>query len=400
MPSLNYNVRRMMSKGKQSKRPSSDNVSAASTANSHRPSLDSTGSIYSRTSSAYNSPRPSGSFEQVSQRPHEYWSDGVEQNPYTNLHDDINVNAVMDTDLYQPPTASSAPPTDSIRTTRRSVQPPAAFAHERTSLLASPFRKPDAIIATPDGGLHGYGGKSLPSALLTTMPDAVFEDEEEENIRETKREMRRLKVLDVASTSNALRLAHQAFEVGSNTLKTLQEQGDRIQNAEDNFGRAASGNEAAARKLKELKQADRMVSIHNPFTATKNERSADAEMIALRRHDREQRDAVRAARWHAWKTGQIHRLPNVPRHRGATSQDVLARAKYQFEEDSDDERIEDIIEGNVDELMIMAQKMKGVAMATNVELHQQNEVLDRTRRLADRVDDGLAMNQARLDRFR
>lgn len=50
--------------------------------------------------------------------------------------------------------------------------------------------------------------------------------------------------------------------------------------------------------------------------------------------------------------------------------------------------------------MIMAQKMKGVAMATNVELHQQNEALDRTRRLADRVEDGLTMNQARLDRFR
>lgn len=290
-----------MSKGKQSKRPSSDSVSVASTANSHRPSLDSVGSIYSRTSSAYNSSRPSGDFEQVRERPHEYWSDGVEQNPYTNLQHRINVNAVMDTDLYQPSITSSAPPTDSIRTTSRSIQPPAMFAHQRTSLLASPFRRPDARIATPDG----YGGESLPSALLTTMPNVVFEDEEEENIRETKREMRRLKVLDVASTSNALRLAHQVFEVGSNTLKMLQGQGDRVQNVEDNLERAASGNEAAARKLRELKQVDRMVSIRTPFTATKNERSADAEMLATRRHDREQRDAVRAARWHGGRQGKF-----------------------------------------------------------------------------------------------
>lgn len=79
---------------------------------------------------------------------------------------------------------------------------------------------------------------------------------------------------------------------------------------------------------------------------------------------------------------------------------MLARAKYQFEDDSDDERMEDIIEGNIDELLAVVQGMKGIALATSAQVNHQNEGLDRTRRLADRVDDELALNQARLDRFK
>ncbi|KAF2823156.1 hypothetical protein CC86DRAFT_257409, partial [Ophiobolus disseminans] len=125
-----------------------------------------------------------------------------------------------------------------------------------------------------------------------------------------------IKVLDIDTTRNALVLAHQAFAVGSSTLQTLQEHGDRLQNAEDNFRGATSANDHAAQKLEELKK----------------------------------RDDVRAVKWHVWKETHIHAFASVPLCRGATELDVLARAKYQFEEDSDDEELENVIDGNIEEL--------------------------------------------------
>jgi len=403
MPSsLKHTMRRMMSKGKKSERPSREDVVSFDDMNSRRTSTDSFGSVSSRTYSAHNSPPPFDGLKQASQRPtsHEHWSDGVAQDSYTYLLSKIDESNEMATNLYQRPVANSAPGTDSIRTTRRSVQPPAVTEQERTASLASPTLEFSAQVGTPYSKPRDFEGEPNASAQSTNMPDAVTEEEEEEAIQHTKREIRRLKVLDVKSITNALRLAHQAFKVGSRTLQTLHEQGDRLQNAEENLGRASIGNKDAARKFKELKQADRMVSMSDPFTKAKHERNTEIDMLAARRHDRKERDAIRAADWQAWRVSQAHVLTNVPRHQGATREDVLARAKYQFEDDSDDERMEDIIEGNIDELLAVVQGMKGIALATSAQVNHQNEGLDRTRRLADRVDDELALNQARLDRFK
>jgi hypothetical protein len=63
-------------------------------------------------------------------------------------------------------------------------------------------------------------------------------------------------------------------------------------------------------------------------------------------------ESARAPSWHAWMEPRIHAFASVSIRCGATRQDVLARAKYQFEESSQDGRIEDVINGNCDELLV------------------------------------------------
>tara|TARA_R110002003_G_scaffold251_3_gene17784 strand:+ start:24759 stop:25253 length:495 start_codon:yes stop_codon:yes gene_type:complete len=161
---------------------------------------------------------------------------------------------------------------------------------------------------------------------------------------------------------------------------------------------AAGVNGDTAQKLKELKQANRLVRVVKGSGSSK--RGIDnAGVSASRRGELGQRDKVRAANWHAWKESKAHRFVGVPLHRGATHRDILARAKYQFEDDSDDERIEDIIEDNVDELIQAVRGLKGLALATSAELVINNDALERTKRAADAVDDGLARNGATLERI-
>jgi hypothetical protein len=232
-----------------------------------------------------------------------------------------------------------------------------------------------------------------------TLTDAIESNNEDDKlIAETKWEIRLIKLLDVNLTRNALHMAHQAFEVGCSTLQILQEHGERLHQAGAGLMHAAGVNEDSAQKLKELKQANRLVRVVKGSGSSKREVD-NAGVSASRRGELGQRDRVRAANWHAWKESKAHRFVGVPLHRGATHRDILARAKYQFEDDSDDERIEDIIEDNVNELIQAVRGLKGLALATSVELAINNDALERTKRAADTVDDGLARNGAALERI-
>ena len=312
-----------------------------------------------------------------------------------------NQIAAMEIDQHRGSIATSASLADDLHTNCHTLQLPPGNGAERASVVAGSLRqsRPQSIHCRP----RSTAATGSFIVDIATKPqssqklDAIHEDEIE--IIEAKREIRWMKALDVNSTRNALFLAHQAFAVGSNTLQTLQGQSDRLHMAEDNLNRAASENKDVTRKLKELKQANQIISIANPFSTAKHKRRADAEMLATRRDDREQRDGVRAAKWHAWKETHIHMFASVPLHQGATRHDVLARAKYQFEEDSDDERLEDVIEGNIDELLVVVQGLKGLAMAAGAQLNLHSQVIDRTKALVDEVDDELASNRAKLDRF-
>jgi hypothetical protein len=371
MPSLKDSVRRMMSK-KKAKLPRSEGFSIdTDTASSRysrpsvdiddeRPSLDSVSSVYSRMASSTVSPSPLNEVKHVVRQTNkrESWFHGVVDTPYR----------------YQQPIEKGAPRAKSIRKTRRSFQPTILSGQER----ASPFEtsisesrvqpiRSDTRSNAPVATAKSSEAQFTPETRLTATLDVIAE--EDLALQGTKREIRRIKVLDVASTRNALLKAHEAFSVGSSTLQTLEEQGDRLQHAEANLNRTATANKDGTRKLKELEQANRMVSISNPFTATKQRtHNEDAKIIAAWQNDRTQRDKIRTANWHIWKETHIHSFASVPLHRGATERDVLAHARYQFEEDSDDERIEDIIDGNIDELLVAVQSLKGLSIATSTQL--------------------------------
>lgn len=81
------------------------------------------------------------------------------------------------------------------------------------------------------GGLRGgpgsnYGGSGYNTGSTYQDRQLTAEEEEEEEVKATKQQIRFVKQSDVASTRNALRIAQQAEEVGRDTLARLGAQGE------------------------------------------------------------------------------------------------------------------------------------------------------------------------------
>ncbi|TAQ91291.1 hypothetical protein B7494_g466 [Chlorociboria aeruginascens] len=247
-----------------------------------------------------------------------------------------------------------------------------------------------------EGGYGSYGAERQLTA----------EEEEEEDVQNTKQQIRFMKQEDVSSTRNALRIAAQAEETGRATLARLGAQGERLHNTEKNLDLAANHNRIAEERAKELKTLNKsMFAVHvsNPFTANSRKAARDDEIIEKHRFEREQRDATRQAAFgtqqrmeQAFKDLQ----PGDVGYRPQQSKASLAeRSKYQFEADSEDEEMENEIDSNLDALGHAAGRLNTLARATGREVDAQNKLIEGITLKSDRVDDQIAMNRARLDRI-
>ncbi|KAH7091458.1 hypothetical protein FB567DRAFT_275047 [Paraphoma chrysanthemicola] len=407
MTNLNGGFKKLVGKSMRRKRASAgvSSLSSGATRSAYsqdsvdgvelRSSLDAASSIYSPDTSAYDSPRPSGNALDgagLNQRFSWLCDIADEPNSYSERGNDQTGAAARS---HSMPEASP----DSLIPTLPGPRPLDEFRH--------PFAGP-ALASRPksaDVQMKAEKRAELPSECFHGVeaggaqhsPDRVEypRDEDDKAIADTKRQIRLFKLLDIDLTRNALRMAHQAFEVGYNTLQTLQEQGERLNSAEEALQHAADMTEDTAHKLKELKQVHRMVRISERDEALKQDITKHDGSPA-KRSNLIERDEARAANWQAWREANVHRFVVMPQHRGATHRDVLARAKYQFEDDSDDECIEDIIEGNVGELLHAVRSLKELAMATAVELVEHSDALDRTQLAVNAVDEGVARNRAAL----
>ncbi|KAF1842723.1 uncharacterized protein K460DRAFT_367681 [Cucurbitaria berberidis CBS 394.84] len=250
---------------------------------------------------------------------------------------------------------------------------------------------PGGYGSTP-GGYGAYGDREL-----------TAEEQEEEDITATKSEIKFMKQQDVSSTRNALRLAQQAEETGRDTLARLGAQGERIHNTERNLDLASTQNRIAEEKARELKTLNKsMFAVHvaNPFTASSRRQDRDRKIMENHHNDREQRDATRKAAWESnSRTEGVNR--SAQGMGGAKSQSTLAdRARFQFEADSDDDQMENEIDGNLDALHGAAKRLNQLGRAMGEEVETQNGHIDRIIGKTDKVDDQIAMNRARLDRIK
>ena len=95
------------------------------------------------------------------------------------------------------------------------------------------------------------------------------------------------------------------------------------------------------------------------------------------------------------------------------------RAKYQFEADSEDDEMENEIDGNLGKYRILscsmvlwltkvitdalhgaAKRLNQLGRAMGEEVDTQNKHIERITGKTDKVDDQIAMNRARLDRIK
>lgn len=145
------------------------------------------------------------------------------------------------------------------------------------------------------------------------------------------------------------------------------------------------------------------VQVGNPFTKSRRERDRDESIIDQHHADRLEREATRQA---AFKS-QSRQDAAIKQLRGggpggedAKKANLAQRSKYQFEADSEDEAMEDEIDGNLDLLAGVAGRLNQLGRAMGAEVDEQNKHIDRIVAKADKVDDGIVMNRARLDRIR
>ncbi|KAH0149600.1 plasma membrane snare protein-like protein, partial [Aureobasidium melanogenum] len=248
----------------------------------------------------------------------------------------------------------------------------------------------------------GYGGSS---SELYGQPDRYLtaEEQEEEDVKAAKDEIKFIKQQDVSSTRNARRIAEQAEATGRETLARLGAQGERIHNTERNLDLASHQNRLAEEKARELKTLNRsMFAVHvsNPFTAKKREEAANAIALEKHRVERERADDTRANAWstQARHQGQERTMRNAGKtHDKAT---LANRAKYQFEADSEDEAMEGEIEDNLDIIHRSAKTLHALGNAMGDELDEQNKHINRIIGKTETVDDEIAMNRIKLGRIR
>ncbi|KAK4550283.1 hypothetical protein LTR36_003250 [Oleoguttula mirabilis] len=247
----------------------------------------------------------------------------------------------------------------------------------------------------------GYDSAEMPGGY-GAGPDRELtaEEIEDQDVHTAKSEIRFIKQQDVASTRNARRIAEQAEQTGRETLERLGAQGDRIHNTERNLDLASINNRHAEEKARELRTLNRsMWAVHvaNPFTKdAKHERKIHDE-LEKRQLDRREQQHTREA---AYGTQARHQAQQRDINGNAVrpgKSSLADRAKYQFEADSEDEEMENEIEGNLDAIGSSVRMLKNVSQAMNGELTSQNAHIDRIAGKTDKVDDGIAMNRARLD---
>lgn len=242
------------------------------------------------------------------------------------------------------------------------------------------YGQPPPTYDDPNGGAQSFEGGQNYGAYQDRQLTA--EEEEEEDITATKQEIRFMKQQDVSSTRNALRVAAMAEETGRNTLARLGAQGESIHNTEKNLDIAANQNRTAEEKARELKTLNKsMFAVHvgNPFTSAQRRERRDEEIINRHREERDQRESSRQA---AFQSGQrmeeTFRGFNKEGQAAPKGKSTLAeRAKYQFENDSEDDEMENELDSNIDALSGAAGRLNMLARATGKEVEEQNKHLER-----------------------
>ncbi|KAK2749237.1 Meiosis-specific subunit of the t-SNARE complex [Myotisia sp. PD_48] len=228
------------------------------------------------------------------------------------------------------------------------------------------------------------------------------EEEEEEDIQAAKQDIRLMKQKDVASTRNALRAAEEAEQAGRDALERLGTQGERIHNTEKNLDLSSNQNRVAQEKAAELKRLNKSMfamRVANPFTSAERQRRRDEAIIDRHQDERLQREETRLA---AYRTEQRREQASKEIAKGGNpvggrpQVNLAERSKYQFEQDSEDDEMENEIDANLDALYGAATRLNGLARATGREIDEQTPHVERVIGKSDRVDDQLHMNRARI----
>jgi len=200
----------------------------------------------------------------------------------------------------------------------------------------------------------GYGSGGMAGGYGDPGRELTAEELADQEVDATKDEIKFTKQQTVQSARNARRAMEEIQKTGNDTLRMLNEQGNRIHNTEGHLDQAAVHNRFAEEKARELKTLNRSMwspNVGNPFTKSKREQEAIDSQVAKHQRERLQKEESQRQAY-----GSLARQQGADRALGrngeasgapAKQRNLANRAKYQFEADSDDDRMEDELDDHL-----------------------------------------------------
>ncbi|KAL0565288.1 Protein transport protein S9 plasma membrane t-SNARE, partial [Marasmius crinis-equi] len=229
-------------------------------------------------------------------------------------------------------------------------------------------------------GYHPQKGGS--GRFFDSPPQGGNGEEDEEDVEGIKQQTRYMKQESVNSTRNALRMAREAEETARNTLSKLGDQSERLANTERHLDVSKVHSQKATDRTDELMQLNR--SIFRPVIVFNKDskRAAQVGKIQERyKQDRLERDKA-ALNVHQAQE-RLGRAQGYGRDgeegggnghfRSAQLQSARKdqRKRYQFEETTSDNELEDELDDNLDEISEVTKRLKALGLAMGQELDTQ-----------------------------
>ncbi|KAI7905617.1 uncharacterized protein BX663DRAFT_500360 [Cokeromyces recurvatus] len=228
------------------------------------------------------------------------------------------------------------------------------------------------------------------------------EDEEDMEVTGMKQQIKNVKQDSLASTRLALQKIHETEATAANTMNMLGQQSSQIANINRHLDLSKAYSDRASNQAEELKQLNRSIFIpvvSNPFRRKEKERK---QLAALQRDQAEhmtERDNIRQFEYESnARIQEAVRQNQQTTHRGPRGRSEADRRRYQFEEDSEDDAIEDEIDTNLDLLGDATSRLKNMAVTMNNELDRQNSELNKTVTKVDPLTHKLIATTNKLNR--
>lgn len=230
------------------------------------------------------------------------------------------------------------------------------------------------------------------------------QQEEEEAVDELKQQIRFTKQSSVASTRNTLRMAQEAENAGMNTLGMLGHQSEKLNNVERNLDLIKIQNSVADNKVEELKKLNRnilAVHVSNPFNSNRRRRQREE---AIKNKKIEEHIMMEATNNElARSTNRIENAMNGNMHSDSGIRERYQRqivlekaAKYQFENDEEDNEMEVEIDRNLEQIGQISSRLKKMAISTGEELDAQQSRLNNIENSTDDLDIKIHINTTKL----
>ncbi|KAG2734120.1 hypothetical protein G9P44_002126 [Scheffersomyces stipitis] len=223
-------------------------------------------------------------------------------------------------------------------------------------------------------------------------------DSEEKEIRSTREEIKFVRKESLFSTKMTLNMAKQADDSATNTMKILDSQSEKLYNTEQNLMLADVQNKIANEKAKELHRLNRSIFI--PAYGF-NQKKSLAEQEQRIKSFNEQ-----------GKPSQEENPNNIKGNSDRLKNDISRSLsfehgrrkplspRYQFENESEDDEMEQQIEDNLEQIDYFSRKLSKSASVIGQEMNSQNATLEVLEQNADIVDSNILRNTEKLNRIR